>query len=147
MTKTKIKPNTKVFPEVAKLLSGGKAVILAVKGQSMYPFIVGDRDKVVLSKQDSVRVGNIVMANVKDFGFIMHRIIKIKGQNVTLMGDGNARGREYCTLDDIVATVKYIYTPKRVISTASLRHRALARVWRLLLPVRSTLLAICRRLS
>ena len=43
-------PNRILFANVCELLSQGKTVVIEVKGCSMLPFIVGDRDSVKLAQ-------------------------------------------------------------------------------------------------
>ncbi|MDR2919681.1 MAG: S24/S26 family peptidase, partial [Tannerella sp.] len=85
-------PDKTFMSEVAALLAGGKQVTLKVKGNSMLPFIVGGLDSVVLQKQESYRRGDVVLAEVGQSRFVLHRIIRIDGNVVVLMGDGNLTG-------------------------------------------------------
>ena len=39
---------------------------------------------------------------------MVHRIIKIEGEDVTLMGDGNISGTERCTLSDVKALATHV---------------------------------------
>jgi len=92
MTKV-VLPNEVLIGEVAELLNAGREVVMTPKGNSMLPFIRGDVDNVRLRKPESLHVGDIVLAR---FGgrYVMHRIIALDGDMVTLMGDGNLQGTE-----------------------------------------------------
>ena len=61
----------------------------------MRPFLENDRDKALLVKPSSIKVGDPVLAEVNPLHFVLHRIDSIEGDNVTLRGDGNL-GVEHC---------------------------------------------------
>ena len=132
-------PNEVVLGEAAHLLAEGHEVVVVPKGRSMLPFIRGDEDKVVLNAPKGIKVGDIVLAH---FGgrFILHRIIAIDGDQVTLMGDGNLQGTEQGRKEEIAGIVTDIITPKG-------RHRKPTNgwLWRKLLPIRKYLLKIYRK--
>ena len=86
-------PNEVLLGEVERMLDEGREVLMVPKGRSMLPFIRGEVDKVLLSKPKELKVGDIALAWVDD-RYVMHRVIAIDGQQVTLMGDGNLQGRE-----------------------------------------------------
>lgn len=129
--------------EITKILSEGKKIVLKAKGNSMLPFIHNERDSVVLEKRETVRVGDIVLADVGKNGhkrFVLHRIIGIESDIVTLMGDGNVSGTESCSTEKISGTVIAIETPN-----GSRKSVPDGRIWRKLLPVRRYILAVYRR--
>lgn len=50
-------PNNVLFDDVVSMLSKGHTVTLRAKGNSMFPFIIGGRDCVVLQKAVAYRRG------------------------------------------------------------------------------------------
>ncbi len=134
-------PNEILFPEVERLLAEGHEIILRTKGSSMFPFIVGDRDSVVLQQMDSVRVGDIVLAHLPD-NYILHRVYRIIGNDIYLMGDGNQCAVERCVRNAICGKVKQIIRAGRVVECDSRKERLLVMSWRWLLPVRKYILGI-----
>lgn len=150
MTETTVKvlANDIVIRESIAFLQEGRRVVLPVKGSSMHPFIIGDRESVELVRaQTSVlKVGDVVLAWVNGTHYVVHRIISINNGQVTLMGDGNIVGVEHCTRDEVAALAEYVITPngKRRNLYSGNRMR-FARLWCKLLPVRRWLLAIYRR--
>ena len=113
----------------------------------MYPFIRPSRDRVVLSAPDRVVVGDIVLALLDSGHYVLHRVLSIDGETLRLMGDGNICSGEQCEMKDILAKATHIVRGGKQVSTASSRERAMARLWRMLLPVRRYLLFILRRLD
>lgn len=139
-------PNEILLPEIEKLLASGTCVTLRTKGNSMLPFIVGDRDCVTLEPADNLRLKDIVLAHLPNGHFVLHRIIHIKGEYITLMGDGNLSGKEYCLAKDICGKVRTIRKKGKNIDPNTKAERLKAAVWLKILPVRRHLLAIYRRI-
>lgn len=137
-------PNRTVFNRVAGLLGEGFPVTLTAKGNSMIPFIWGDKDKVVLRSADKYSVGDIVLVLLEDGSYVLHRIISIKGNSVLLMGDGNYSQTEPCTMNDIAGKVTHVIRKDRWIACDTPLQRIKARLWRHLLSVRRVLLYALR---
>ena len=136
----RVLPNDILLGEVAAVLSEGREAVITPTGNSMLPFIRGGRDRVVLRKQDEIAVGDIVLMYTGG-RYILHRIIEIDGEQVTLMGDGNLKGVEHGTRADIIGTVTEIIRPDgRSIQPGT------GRFWRTLKPFRRYILFIYRRL-
>jgi len=139
--KKMILPNEILLGEVSGMLAEGMEVIIMTKGNSMLPFIIGDRDSVRLRKMDTVNVGDIVLGEISKGHYVLHRVFEKDGDKITLMGDGNLYGTEKCLSSDIKGTVTAIITPsgreKKVTS---------GRCWRKLMPFRRIILGIYRRL-
>lgn len=138
--------NDLLLPEVARLVAEGESVTLMTKGFSMLPFIRGGRDSVVLVKAEKVKPMDIVLAEVAEGMFVLHRVLEVKDGTVILMGDGNIRGRERCREDKVLAKAVSIEKENRSIDCSSRSHIFKAKLWRFMLPVRRYLLAIYRRL-
>lgn len=139
-------PNDVMLPEVAKMLSEGKQVTIRAKGNSMLPFIRGGADSVVLEKKEAYVVGDIVLAEIRPRQFVLHRFLKLEGDRMILMGDGNLSGTEECTRDKVLGRAVTIIHRGKQIDCTSKKERCKARVWGALLPVRRYLLAIYRRI-
>jgi hypothetical protein len=136
-----------IIEEAIRLVADGVSVTLPVDGRSMLPFIIGGRESVILQKPEMLKRGDVVLAWVEGNRYVVHRIIRIDGNQVTLMGDGNLSGVERCTLGDVKAKATH------VVSADEKRHdlyngwRCMAaKVWWTLRPIRRYLLAIYRRL-
>lgn len=131
--------NTVLIPEMAQLIREGKTVNFTPGGVSMRPFIEGGKDSVLLVQPTDLKVGDVILAQVTDERYVLHRLIAMDGDNVTLMGDGNLRGEEHCTRQNVLAKVAEIRSPKG--------HRkpvTRGRLWYFALPVRKYLLKIYR---
>ena len=99
----KVLPNNEILRDLIQLVNEGQRVVLPVKGNSMLPFIIGGRESVELVKPETVAVGDVVLAWINGCRFVVHRIIRIEGDKVQLMGDGNLTDDEYCLMTDVKA--------------------------------------------
>ena len=139
--------DNEIIGEAIRLVDEGVHVTFPVKGYSMLPFIIGWKESVILCKASRPRVGDVVLAWVNGSRYVLHRIIRIQGDRVTLMGDGNVAGTEHCSLSDVRALATH------VVSAGGRKHylynkwrvRA-ARLWFRMRPVRRYILAIYRRI-
>lgn len=134
--------NAIIFSEVAKLVSNGESVTIKTKGNSMLPFISGERDSVVLAKADNIKLYDIVLAIVNENQYVLHRVIKIMGNKLILMGDGNLKGCEICTIENVIAIAVEVIGNNRKYSCRDNKYIRRAKIWKALLPIRKYLLAI-----
>ena len=137
----------RIIEEAVKLVDDGVIVTLPVNGTSMLPFIIGGRESVILQKPRQPKIGDVVLAWVEGCRYVVHRIIRVDGENVTLMGDGNLAGTEHCTTGDLKAIATHVvsHDGKRHDLYCPWRQRA-SRLWWHLRPIRRYLLAIYRLL-
>ena len=137
--------DAQIIAEAIKLVGEGGSVTFPVAGRSMRPFIVGGKENVVLVKPESVKVGDIVLAFVENSRYVVHRVIRIDGENVTVMGDGNLVGVEHCKIFDVKAIASHAVNARgKRRSFANPLRRAAARAWVLLRPFRKWLLLAYR---
>lgn len=140
--------NEILVPELARLLAEGKEVRFTPSGNSMRPFIEGNRDSVILAPLTrSPRRGDILLVGATQPGgqttYVLHRLVRIahdeQGELLVLQGDGNLQGEETCRRSDVIGRVRRIESPK---GRAKLLTRG--RLWHALLPIRGFLLKIYR---
>jgi signal peptidase I len=128
--------NVATFSVVRDILLEGQAVKVAVKGQSMLPFFVSGATVTIRPITPSdFKLYNVVFADAGNH-FVIHRIIGLEGDKVTLLGDGNIVGTESMTRDKVYGVVD-----------CSALNLLLARLWVALRPVRRFPLAIFRRIT
>ena len=140
--------NNIFFSEVERMLSQGRSVTMRAKGSSMIPFIVEGRDKVTLQKSDNVEVGDILLVRLPGGRYVLHRVYAKRGDQLTLMGDGNRQAVEQCQEKDVVGKVTAIIRNNgREISCDSPSQRRKAAMWRHLLPMRRYLLFAYRHIK
>lgn len=126
---------------IAALLREGGNVKIKVRGNSMRPYLIHERDYAVLRKLDSVREGDSVLAEISPSHYVLHRLVGIDGDKVTLRGDGNIV-TEHCRIEDICGTVVGFYRKgsSKMETLDSLRYRFYSFFWMHTVPLRRYLL-------
>ena len=139
--------NADLLPEVVTLLNEGHTVTLRLRGFSMRPFLEDNRDKALLIKPSAINVGDPVLCEISPLHFVLHRIIKIDGEDITLRGDGNI-GVEHCKRENVLGAVIGFYRKnrKRLDRTDGWKWRLYSYIWTRLFPLRRYILGIYRRL-
>ncbi len=73
-------------------LSCGEKVALTVTGNSMLPFLADGRDKVILQKIEKLpKKGDIVFYRRKNGAYVLHRVVKRRGELFYFSGDAQLR--------------------------------------------------------
>ena len=137
--------NKDVFDSLGTACAEGSEISFVPSGMSMYPFIVGGRDTVVLSAPRDISKGDIVAARISPRGeCVLHRVYKVCGRELTLMGDAKLVTVEKCTLDDVVAKAVAIVRNGRRVSLSARRERLAAAAWIAMRPLRKPVLYVAR---
>lgn len=102
----KIQINNEVFfAEILSDIRSGKTVKINVIGNSMLPFLrYGDQVLLEAVDLDNIQPGDIVLARYKK-QYILHRIRRIKGDTVFLIGDNNLKLIEEVSKSELLAKV------------------------------------------
>ncbi|AJW64749.1 Peptidase S24-like protein [Elizabethkingia miricola] len=121
----RIIPNDLFFEQVKERLNAGQKVKIPVAGRSMEPFLQNG-DLVVLKRfeENDLVNGKIVLAYFNN-AYVLHRIVRIREDTVTLAGDGNIQQVEIITNKDILAVVIQAYRGEKELSINTL----LGQIW------------------
>lgn len=141
-------PNDLLIPEVAELIRQGRTVTLTARGNSMNPFIVDRRDRVVLGPCTDAQLqpGTVVLALTDNRRYVLHRIVYRRGDELTLLGDGNLHQTERTDTSRVIGLLTAVIRKGRTYSTDGAVWLRYSRWWRRLTPVRRWLLVIYRRI-
>ena len=133
--------NEVFLPQVIAMLHEGHTATIPLRGRSMRPFLEDGRDKAMLQLVDTPKKNDAVLAEISKGHFVLHRIIRIEGNEVTLRGDGNLSD-EHCTLSDIRAKAIGFYRKGRnkLDSTDGKKWKIYSWWWTRLYPIRRYLL-------
>jgi len=139
--------NEQLIPAVVEELKKGHTVTLRLFGNSMLPFLRDGRDKGLLAAPHPPRVGEPVLAEIGRGRYVLHRVVAIDGDRLTLLGDGNLTP-EYCRVADMRASVVGFYRKgsTRLDRTDGRKWRVYSALWMRLRPIRRYLLGIYRRI-
>lgn len=140
-------PNAPFFREVEQFLRRGHKVAIYVQGGSMRPFLMNG-DKVLLASvvHKKLSRGDIVLAHTIH-GVLLHRIVRMRNEEICLAGDANSRQLEYVTRAEIIGTVEKAWRKEKILCVNSFAKRTLAFLWYLLRPFRGYILGAYYRLK
>ena len=131
--------NKELFKLVIEHLNNNQEVELKVMGNSMLPFYKHDKTVVTLKKQETYQKHDVVLFDYEG-QTILHRIIKIKGNDVIIRGDGAFR-KEVVTKDLIHAKVIDFETNGKKIKNYQFKFK----VWLFFTPIRRILLKFIKK--
>lgn len=135
--------------EIRRLFNeeGKKSVTFIVRGFSMRPFLENGRDKVILVPPRKPKIGDVVLAEIMEKRYALHRIISIKDGVYTMQGDGNPKRMKECFTEEKIIGIADAFVRKgKYVSVRSFKWRTYSFVWKMAKPFRRVLLAIYRRI-
>lgn len=128
--------NRLLFSEAREELLAGRQVTVRVLGQSMLPFFrSGSRITLRPLREGDLQRGHVVLGETDNGHFVVHRILDVADDLVTLLGDGNTVGTEAIPRERIYGIVD-----------CGRLHLWLAERWMRLRPLRRYPLAVLRRI-
>mgnify|MGYP001269908451 CR=1 FL=1 len=157
-----------ISPLLIELIRAGQTVKMTVTGNSMYPFLRHLKDSVLLTgpSRCPIKKGRIVLVCKPDGSYVLHRIVKLRGDCFWMLGDAQtmmegpfstdsiiatvknvSKKRFTISTDSIIATVKNVSKKRFTISTDSCLWRSMSFLWHLLLPIRSSMFRCIRFIS
>ncbi len=92
------------FTDIANGILSGRKVLLSARGWSMLPMIWDRRDNLLIAPltEDSISVGRLLFVRLSSKRYILHRLVAIDGNRLTLRGDGNPYQREECDRSEVI---------------------------------------------
>lgn len=134
---------------IEDIIEVGDLFKIVVTGYSMLPLLGRGRDTIVLRRIDSNEdiSGRIAMFRNDKGHIVVHRVIAIEGDVVTLRGDGNIYQVEQCPRTEIIALLESVIRESgKELSCTSKQWQRREHMW-LTLPLwmRRYILAILRR--
>ena len=142
--KNRIIDNGVFLPVIREIIEEGNDVSLTVSGNSMLPFVISMRDKVVLSPiKQPLKKGDIAFFVRDDGKFVLHRIVKVKAQNgYYFAGDSQNYIEGPIARENIFAIVTAICRKGKWIKPGSFFWFFFKHIWIYTIPIRPTLLAV-----
>jgi hypothetical protein len=134
--------NEIIIPQVAEKIKAGYTVTLPLRGYSMRPYLEDGRDKALLAAVDTdLQIGDVILAEISERRWALHRITAIDGDNITMCGDGNFTS-EHIKRADVIAIAKGFYRKGRDIleETSTISYAIYWKTWLFLRPIRRYLL-------
>lgn len=141
-------PNNRFFAWVEAEIAEGRAVRFRLKGNSMFPLLRNGMDEVVLypCAKEELKPMDVVLFRYQG-KHVLHRILRIEGEQLLIQGDGVYASYERCTSEDVVGKVKEVVRPSgKIISVEQPAWRLTSRLWRMMGWFRRPLLRILHKL-
>ncbi|MBR2889183.1 MAG: S24/S26 family peptidase [Oscillospiraceae bacterium] len=102
----RILPAERAMERILDLLGETESVPLVISGTSMEPFLIHHRDTVYLSRIHSApRAGDMVLYRRDGGRYILHRILKVQGDTLDLLGDRQVNPEPGIRRDQLLAVV------------------------------------------
>lgn len=133
-----------LFPIIREYLSFGRKVKFTVKGNSMLPWIVSNRDQVIITNTTGKKLnpGDIILFQNQAGRYLLHRIIRKELNGYRTMGDSCYFEDDRIYPEDIIGVVETIYRKNKEINCKSVFWITVFSIWCNLLPIRKQLLGI-----
>ena len=119
------------------LVEEGHEVSMLVSGSSMSPFLIHLRDTIYFKKPDRpLRAGDIVFYQRDSGQYVMHRILRVRGDAYDIIGDAQIEVERGVRRDQIFAVITRIRRKGKLIGPGDFWWTFFARVWTKLIPLR-----------
>lgn len=124
--------NNLIIDNIEQLVERGESFEMVVTGYSMLPLLGYGRDRIVLHRTTDTEdiMHRAAMFRMADRRIIVHRVIRIEDDMVTLQGDGNIQQREQCRRSEIIGVVDSVIRQNGIrVSCTSRWWRIRERIW------------------
>lgn len=129
-----------LMPIIEELVATGTEVKMQVSGISMTPILHDQKDSVVLSAPGRLRKYDIVLHRRKNGQYILHRIIKKKGNVLTIAGDFETEKEYPVYTDQVIARVVAFTRNGKDYKPEDFIIRLYSFLWVLIFPLRQKVL-------
>lgn len=135
---SRIVKNEEYLPIIRELLEEGNEVPLTVSGNSMSPFFIHYRDKVLLSPPGKIlKKGDIAIFQRKNGQFILHRICRVtKDNQYFFVGDAQTQIEGPIARGQIFGQVTAVRRKEKWIKPGNFWWEFFEHVWLLIIPLR-----------
>ena len=138
---------TSLAPIVEERINTGKTVEITVTGESMYPLFHGGRDKVTLAPIKKLKRKMICFYKRDDGSYILHRIIRIKKNEIFCVGDNQTFIEGPLRKDQFIARVTEFERKGKKSSVSALWCKIYSFVWCIKVSFRPKLFHILLKLK
>ena len=130
-------PITELSPMVEGLINEGIDVEFRVTGRSMRPMLTNIKDTVVLTKHLSpIKRGDIAFYKRDAEHYILHRVIRVKGNTFDAIGDHQTEIEYNIPLENIICVVKSFTKNGKPHQVTEFSYKLYSFIWMLLIPLR-----------
>lgn len=134
-----------LMPLIRECIDSGRLVNMRVTGSSMYPLFIDRRDMVTLKKTDKVKKYDIVLHRRENGKYILHRVIKKRGDILTIAGDCETEKEYPVSTSQVIAKVSAFTRKGEQHSVDEPIFKIYAFIWVLIFPFRRGGMRLIRR--
>lgn len=134
-----------LVPVIKECVESGKTVKMRVTGISMTPTLINRRDCVFLEKPQKIKKYDIVLHRRESGQYILHRVIKKKGNTLTIAGDFEIEKEYPVDVSQVVARANAIMRKNKVISCESALYKLYSALWTAIFPFRLYAFVVMRK--
>lgn len=129
--------NQEYLGVITELLLRGETVNLTVSGNSMSPFLIHERDQVLLSPvKDKLKKGDIVLYQRESGDYVLHRLRKVGTEYCQLIGDNQTQLERGVPRSRIIARVTAVRRNGKTLKPGNLCWEFFAKLWLYMIPFR-----------
>lgn len=126
-----------------ELVDEGKEVSMLISGNSMAPFLVHARDYICFKKPDrSLKKGDMVFYQRDDGRYVMHRICKVRGNSLDLIGDNQREIEHGVRREQVFALITKVKRKEKWIHPGDFYWEFFSKVWINVIPFRRILMRL-----
>lgn len=137
-----------MYPVIKEVLDNGGTFSLTITGTSMYPFILGGRDKVTLSPvPEKLKKNDLPLYRRKNGQFVLHRVVKVcKDGTYTCCGDHQWQLEKGLRHEQMVGLATSYVRKGKILTNRNVFYRIYRTVWTWVLRYRWVFFGIENRL-
>lgn len=141
-------PAEVLMEPLLELLEETAQVPLVVSGNSMYPFLLHERDTVFLSKPKApLKRGDVILYRRRGGQYVLHRILRVEENGcLTLLGDAQTGPEPGILPEQVLAVVSGVRRKGRLLEKGGWIWRFYETVWLRLIHLRPLLIRVYRRI-
>lgn len=124
--------------DVVEMINSGATVQIMVRGYSMYPLFVPNRDWAVIKKADTSKIkrGDVVLYRRDQGKLVLHRVWKRNKKGFFMVGDNQSIIEGPIREDQLIGILIEVIRNNRKISVNNIFYIIFTRLWLMLRPVR-----------
>ena len=131
------------MPVLIDLVNQGKDVRFIVTGSSMNPFLIHERDSVIISKPvEPLKKGDIVFFQRKDGHYVMHRIHHIRNGQLYIIGDNQTEMEGPVDPSQVFGIIHTVYRKGQKITEGDFWWVFFQKVWLHIIPFRHLIMKL-----
>lgn len=120
---------SEMIPIIEETLNCGKQVKFKVRGNSMYPTLIEQRDSVFLERKSKYKKCDIILYKRDNGHYVLHRIVGKKNGLFKLCGDNQTDIEYPIRNDQIVAAATALERKGRIINATDFKYSVVAHIW------------------